>query len=34
MMYDTSAPYPDKPSKSPLMHWLVRNIPGNRLNPG
>jgi phosphatidylethanolamine-binding protein (PEBP) family uncharacterized protein len=34
IMYDTDAPYPSDANKSPLVHHLVVNIPGNDIEAG
>lgn len=34
VMYDLDAPYPDHPVKSPFIHMLIVNIPGNDLSRG
>jgi hypothetical protein len=32
MMYDIDAPFPDDPSFSPILHWLVTNVSMNKPN--
>ncbi len=34
IIVDESAPYPGNPYKSPLLHYLVVNIPGDKLKDG
>ena len=34
MMIDPDAPSHDKPTYSPIRHWLVVNVPGHVLKKG
>lgn len=34
LIYDSDAPYPEEPTKSPLIHYLRMNIENNKLDTG
>lgn len=34
IFYDIDAPYPENPKNSPYLHWLVVNIPSDKISKG